>query len=198
MGRPMVRDVVASQVALFGFWGVCLLIVPGFLLERDEGGLSNFGVHLDTVVPYTLAFVVCSAFLLRAARRITTTDATCARFRRLLEWLAVLLLLTLASTYGYQHGAALKWIHVGIGAAVVSFEALASLWVAIRLLDGGAWLVVLGAQLAGTALAAATLLGAVHLLFVSQLVTSAAFGILLVAGARRIDATAAALAPTGD
>jgi hypothetical protein len=47
--------------------GVCVAILPHFLFERNEGGISNYGIHASTAVFYTLAFSLSAGLLLRAA-----------------------------------------------------------------------------------------------------------------------------------
>ena len=68
---------------------------------------------------------------------------------------------------------------------MLCFETAASAWIALavtgRLVDR----VLLGVQVAGLVIAALTLVGVLHLLFLAQLVTSAAFGALLVRGDSR-------------
>jgi hypothetical protein len=177
----IVGNVIASQCALFLGWGVCIVVVPHFLFERDEGGVSNFGLHADTVVPYSLAFLVCSAFLWRAAGGIDGVDADCRRFRVELQVLASLLLLVLVTTYAYKANSFLHGVHVVAGVAITCFESFAACWMVAAFVRTPVVLVLLGVELLGFVVAALTLLGRVHLLFVSQLLTSVAFGLLLIA-----------------
>jgi hypothetical protein len=187
MHASTTRDVVYSQCCLFFFWAVCIALEPRFLLERDEGGLSNFGVHARTVVPYSLAFLLPALLIARAALAIDEVDTTARRFRRILLALAWLLLAVLVSTYCYKLNVELRDLHIGVAIAMLCFETAASAWIALavtgRLVDR----VLLGVQVAGLVIAALTLVGVLHLLFLAQLVTSAAFGALLVRGALALE-----------
>ena len=61
------RLMVTGEVAFVLFTGVCVALHPGFVLKRNEGGLSDYGVHIKTTVPYTLSLVLLS--LCGSARR---------------------------------------------------------------------------------------------------------------------------------
>jgi hypothetical protein len=184
MRSRIVGNVIASQVALFTGWGICVAVVPRFLLERNEGGVSNFGIHPDTVVPYSLALLLCSAFLLRAAGGVADIDERCRRFRLELVVVAGLLAFVLVTTYGYKEDAFLHGLHIAAGVAITCFESLASCWMVAALVRSTGALVLLGLQLLGFLAAALTFFGRVHLLFGSQLLTSFAFGLLLVFASR--------------
>jgi hypothetical protein len=176
-----VTSVILSQISLFACWGVCVLLVPTYLFERNEGGVSNFGVHAATVVPYSLAFLLSGFFVLRAARAVVPVDDPCRRFRAELHVLACLLLIVLTSTYAYKANALLHGVHVAAGVTITCFESLASVWMVAVVVRTAVAVLLLGAQLIGFTVAALTLFGTVHLLFAAQLLTSLAFGLLLIA-----------------
>jgi hypothetical protein len=183
----IVGNVVASQVALFTGWGICVAVVPRFLFERNEGGVSNFGIHAETVVPYSLAFLLCSVFVLRAAGGVEGIDEGCRRFRLELHVLACLLLFVLVTTYAYKANSFLHGLHIAAGVLITCFESLASCWMVASLVRSTGTLVLLGLQLLGFFMAALTFFGRVHLLFASQLLTSFAFGLLLICAARVVE-----------
>jgi hypothetical protein len=177
---PLVRNVVASQVAFFFFLGVCVAIEPTYLLSRNEGGLSNFGVHGATIVPYSLAFLVSALLVARTASLVDIIDGHTQRFRTLLLTLAGLLVLVLASTYGYKASELLHTVHIGVGVVMLCFESIASVWLTIAIARDPMSMCALAAQLIGFVLAALTFFGVLHVLFIAQLVTSFAFGVLLI------------------
>lgn len=182
----LVRCVLASQVALFSLLLACIALQPTYLLRRDEGGLSNFGVHVTTVAPYSLAFLLCALLLARAASLVEVVDPTTHRYRSLLVVLSCLVLLVLLSTYPYRLDLALRDVHIGVGAVLICVESAASIWI-VRSIVRDRWSVVtLGVQLAGFVVATATFLGLLQVLFTAQLVTSLAFGVLLVRGAAHV------------
>jgi len=175
-GRALV---LAGQVSFLVFLGLAVALHPGFVLKRDEGGISNYGVHMKTAVPYTLAFVLCAVFSFRAALRYRHGEGSARRLGLLLLVYSALLVLTLASTYGYRHDPWLDRAHVVVGVATVAFEVLAAVWMAAQL-RGGWDAVFLATQLVGAVLAGLTLVGALHVLFLGQALADVGFALLLV------------------
>lgn len=180
MGSRVFRYLLMSQISFFAFLAICLAIVPRFLLEHNEGGVSNYGVTAVTVVPFTLAFLTCAAFILMAVRIIPRHPPTLARFRWALFTLAILLLLVLVSTYPYKVDLALKDIHIVIGVLLLTYEMAMAFWLALAVARDWINILFLMVQTAGSVLALVTLVGVLHLLFVSQMIASAAFGVVLV------------------
>lgn len=179
------RYIGLSQLSFFAFLSVCIIIMPGFLLERNEGGVSNDGVHWQTVVPYTLAFLLCSIFLMRAAfvlRQLQTSGRLCAA----LLIVAGSLLLVLGSTYPYKLNVMFKDIHIAAGVELFCLEIGLAFWLTFTFLRSAPGVVLLTIQIAGFLLAALTLAGRLHLLFVSQIITSLAFGLILWRAAKHL------------
>jgi hypothetical protein len=170
---------VAGQVSFVVLLAACVALHPGFVLKGNEGGISNYGIHVKTVVPYTLAFTSCAGFSWAAAGRCATGDPRWHPFHRVLVAYAGLLLLTLVTTYGYSLDVVWKDVHVVVGAATVAFQVAASVWMYVRLRGrwDGCFLVV---QLVGFVLAGVTLVGLLHVLFVGQALASVGFGLLLI------------------
>lgn len=176
--------VLAGQVALVGFLAVAVALHPGFVFKADEGGISNYGIHLKTAVPYSLAFLGCAGCSLVAARRCPAVPAD-RSFAVLLDVYAALLLVTLASTYVYTLDHVLKDVHLVVGTVLLVFQFFASVWLYAQLRT--AWdAVFLGMQAVGSAVAGLTVLGAFHLLFGGQALADLGFALLLVHRARRI------------
>src|SRR5687768_5459989 len=65
--------VLCSQLALAGALAVCVPLMPDFLFSSTMGGVSNYGVHARTVVPYSAGIVISAGLLLTAAARLTLT-----------------------------------------------------------------------------------------------------------------------------
>ncbi len=63
---------VAGQGIFGSLLGLCVAIDPRYLLESDEGGVSNYGTRPDTVAFYGAAFAGCCVLMWRAARRLPT------------------------------------------------------------------------------------------------------------------------------
>lgn len=177
------RDVARGQLVFLAGVAICVALHPGVVLKSDEGGLSNYGVHLRTVVPYTVAFLAPSLASARGAHVVDRDDVSARRLRRVLRGYAVLLVATLLSTYPYQINATWKDIHVAVGVVLFVFELLATASV-VRTLRGGRVVAAASAVVIGFVLAALTFVGAIHLLFVAQVVTGGAFAVVLVDATR--------------
>jgi hypothetical protein len=172
-----------------GQWGfafgvaLCVVIHPGFVLKANEGGVSDYGVHVKTALPYCLALALAAGGAYLAATHARDSTSLPPRLRVVLLCYAVLIVLTLASTFGYTLDKPQRDVHVGVGITLTVFEVVASLWMyRERRSDLGLLLV----QLAGVIVAGLTIVGLIHLLFVSEIVTGASFAILLFRTTRQL------------
>jgi hypothetical protein len=182
-------SVLAGQLTLAIFLGVCVALEPGTVLKWNEAGLSNYGVHPVTVIPYSLAFAGCGAFTFVAAQRVRGVSTVGLRLRALLSVYGVLNVLALLSTYGYTSHASIKQVHMVVGIVVMVFEPLSAVWLYRHLerdWHNRAWL---GAQMLGLVLGAVDFAALLHILFLAQLFTGVSFGVLLVRGSRAIEVT---------
>lgn len=179
--RDLAREVALGQVAFALLIALCVALHPGFVLKANEGGMSNYGVHAKTFLPYTVALLIPIVITVRVSRRATPNSPTARRFVALLRLYSALLFLILITTFPYTLDQGFKILHVVAGALIIIFESVASVWMyrAIR-----SRFFVLIVQLAGLVLATLTLLGALHVLFLSQLVTGVPFAVLLVRATR--------------
>lgn len=169
-----------GQFSLFGFLLICLALIPHFLFESNEGGVSNYGLYARTVVPYTLAFGLCGSLTLRSALVMPKQTPSYKALRGWLAALGILLIAVLVSTYPYKVNDTLNAIHVDAGTALAFLELGLGAWFALGLvrdLKNGA---LFALQLAGFGLGVLTHFGAIHILFVTELLTSLAFGTIMV------------------
>lgn len=181
--------VLGGQVCFAASLAVAVALHPGFVLKADEGGISNYGTHLVTVVPYTLAFLLAAVLSLAAAGDYRRAGPPGRALAHLLVVYACLLALTLVSTYVYTQDTVLRQVHVGVGVVLVAFELVASLWMYHRL-RSTTDAVLLAALVCGCVLAGLTVLGVLHVLFVGQALAAAGFAVLLVRLAGRTPAGA--------
>jgi hypothetical protein len=179
MTSKAARYVLWGQISLFGWLLICFLLIPHFLLESNEGGVSNYGLYLKTVVPYTLAFGLGGGLTLRAAC-LLPTSASYRPLRRTLIFLGVWLLVILLSTYPYKLNNTFNDLHLGAGILLFIAETLLAGWFALVLASDTANRLLWTAQLVGFSLAGLTFFGVLHVLFIAQMLNSAAFGALLV------------------
>ncbi len=174
--------VTYAQWVLAFFVIVCIGLHPGFVLKRDEGGFSNYGIHIKTAISYTLAYLLCAVFTFLAARSMPQDSALERRLRRVLWAYVALLLLLLFSTYGYSLNAPLKDIHGAIGLVAMVFDPAVALWI-YRQIRPSTWdHALLGVEFIGLVLGVIDLFNVAHVLFASQATIAFGFGFLLVRG----------------
>lgn len=180
MPRAATRYIVWSQVGFYTFITICTIISPEFLFERNEGGMSNYGVHAKTVIPFTLAFLSSMVLVAMAAHVLSRR----IKLKVILYAFSILLLLVMLSTYPYKVNDFYRQLHIVTGILLVSFETVVSIWLATAIRDHIAT-ILLAFQVVGSVLALLTLVGVFHILFITQIITGVAFGALLVYSSRR-------------
>lgn len=193
--RPLTSDhrraftyVVVGELAFLVFTAVSIAMHPGFVLKGDEGGLSNYGVHITTAVPYTLALALLAFYNRRAALHCAVEDQRSRRLRVLLTSYCSVVLLVLLSTYVYTLNGVLKNVHFGLGTVLILVVFVGSLWMYRLWPPTPAARLFLLMQVSGDVLTLATAVGALHLLFLAEMLSNIGFASLLVRTCRRIAA----------
>ena len=174
---------------MFAFTILCVLLIPHFLLERNEGGVSNYGLYAKTVVPYTLAFGLCGLLTLWSARFIPKETASNKAFKTALASLGIILIAALLSTYPYKINDTFNTIHVDIGIALAFLELGLGAWFSLFLARDIKNIVFFAIQVIGFVLGILTHFGVIHILLVTELLTSLAFGTILVRTASQLTET---------
>jgi hypothetical protein len=182
----VVSNLVRGEVAFLVFTGVCIAIHPGFVLKANEGGLSDYGVHVKTVVPYTLSLALLVAFSLRAAYLVPDGDRRSRRLRLLLLTYCSVLTLIMLSTYVYTLDGVLKDVHYGLGAVLVVVVTTGSLWLYRLWPPTPIVSLFLVVQLAGDVLNLLTTFGGLHVLFAAEILSNIGFALILIRSGRRI------------
>ena len=189
----------ASKYVTLGQWNLiifvtlCLSLHPGFVLKRDEGGFSNYGIHIKTAIPYTLTYVGCVFFTLRASNVIPVIGRESRVLVALLRSYALICFLLLVSTYGYSVNTPLKDLHGVVGLIAMVFDPVASIWLYVRVRNFNWDRTWFGAELVGLVLGVLDFFKVVHVLFAAQAVIAIGFGFLLVHATHQIE-TAEAVA----
>jgi hypothetical protein len=177
---------VRGEVAFLLFTAVCVALHPGFVLKGNEGGLSDYGVHLKTALPYTLSLALLIAFNLRAASLDAGDDQRSRRLRLLIRIYCGVLVFVLLSTYVYTLNGTLKNIHYALGTLLVLVVTAGSLWL-YRLWPASPFIrFCLFVQLAGDVLNIGTAFGGLHVLFAAELLSNIGFAAILIRSGRRI------------
>jgi hypothetical protein len=181
-----VRYIVVGELGFLFFTAVCVALHPGFVLKRNEGGMSNYGLHIKTAVPYTLALGLLALYSRRAAKLYSGGDARTRRLRSLLLTYSTIVFAVLLSTYFYSLNLALKDLHFALGTALIVVVGVGSLWLfrLWRPTVGSGF--VLFVQLVGDALALLSALGTVRALFLSELLSNIGFAVLVIRTARKV------------
>lgn len=183
--RSSVRLLVYAQICLWLFLFVCFLLIPHYLLQRDEGGISNYGVYRATIVPYTLAFGACGLLTLQAAHVLPERTVRRKPVWRILVIFGWLCFFVLESTYLYQVGGALDGIHIVAGLVLSIFQVWAALWFGRAFPRDVLQDCLLALQLVGFVLGVLTFVGILQVLFIAEVTASVAFGSLLVRTVRQ-------------
>jgi hypothetical protein len=183
----------ASKYVTYGQWNLIVFVLlsislhPGFVLKRDEGGFSNYGIHAKTVIPYSLTYLGCVFFTLLAVKCLPEIGHDTKVLTTLLRSYALICFLLLVSTYGYSLNSPLKDIHGAIGLIAMAFDPAASVWLFLRTNKSGwdrAWL---GIEAAGVVLGVIDIIDIAHVLFAAQAVVALGFGFLLARGTHHIE-----------
>jgi Na+-transporting NADH:ubiquinone oxidoreductase subunit NqrD len=184
--RQGARLVERGQICFGLFIAVCVALHPGFVLKWNEGGMSDYGSHLETALPYTLALLGLAEFSRRAASLFRENDRTTRRLRRVLYFYSVIVLVMLVSTYVYTLNFTLRDFHFGFGTILILFEVSSSVWM-FSLFRRFVWDgIFLAMQVAGSVLCLLTIVGVLHVLFFAEMLTGAGFAGLIIHTSRCI------------
>jgi hypothetical protein len=166
-----------SQIALWSLLVLCSAIAPSVV--SSDGGVSNFGNRLTTVVPYTLSFSLSALFLCVAAAALARVHPHQQWSALVLVGIAVLDLLVLVSTYPRHINLSYSEIHDDLGIALFSYEFVYSIWLVVRWWHRGAAL-LFSIEVGGSLVGLLSILKVVHLLYYGQVIGGIGFGLLLV------------------
>jgi hypothetical protein len=171
------RYLLLSQLSLLSLLVICCLLMPSVVAHN--GGVSNFGNHRRTVVPYTLSFASSITILGAAALRLHELTRALWRQAYLLLVLGLLELAVLLSTFPRHIAWTYSVIHDDLGIALFAYEFCWAVWLVARrctLLAG----LLLVLQSMGSLVALLSVLKVVQLLFVGQLIATIGFSLVLV------------------
>jgi hypothetical protein len=180
--RSAAKFILYAQLSLFGFLLLCVFLIPHFLFEANEGGVSNYGTYAKTVIPYTLGLGLCGVFTICASFSVPK-EAGRHLLRRALYVLGALYLLELLSTYFYKRSDVFNDIHVYISMAGAVYGTVLSTWLALSVARNTLNNMLLLTQFAGFTAAALTYFEHWNIIFIAESLTTVAFGAILVRAA---------------
>ncbi len=178
--------VLRGEIAFLVFTAVSIAIHPSFVLKGNEGGLSDYGVHAKTVIPYTLALALLALYNRRAAALLSVDDRRSRGVRVVLLSYCTIVSLVLLSTYAYTINDVLKDLHFGLGTVLIVVVCAGSIWMYGLERPTALVSLFLAVQLTGDALSLATVFGVLHVLFLSEMLSNIGFAALLVRTVRRV------------
>jgi hypothetical protein len=165
-----------SQATLFVCLLICSLIIPSVLIKN--GGVSNFGNHLNTVVFYVLGFLSNIVFIYLVAEVILKFEENLVYIARGFMLLSFLTFVVLISTFPRHFSFTFSVIHDYLGIALFSYYIIISIWIVLKQYSPLA-LALLSIEAIGSTIGLLSTLKITHLLFVGQIIGALGFGLLL-------------------
>ena len=190
--------VVRGEITFLFFTAVSVALHPGFVLKRNEGGMSDYGSHIKTVVPYTLALLCLALYSHRAALLYRGGDERAKGLRTLLRAYSAVVFFVLLSTYVYTLNSVLKDLHFAVGTALIVVVGVGSLWMYRQWPASKGVGLLLSIQLVADVLSLLTVVGMLHVLFLSEILANVAFAAILIGTCRRVAADEPSSPPLRD
>lgn len=168
------RLFICGQISLYLFLALCIYLKPGYL--RDDGGLSNYGVHWPTVVFYSLAFGLAAGFTYLSSFFLKPNQT----LKQTLTIYAVLLALLLLSTYPYKHSHLFRDIHILAGSLLFLYQSAVSVRLYLKRKKNYLIGVLAILQITAVIIGGLSLFNIFGLLLISQLLSALSFGLLVI------------------
>ena len=178
----VIRNLIYAQLSFFGFLAIAVIMTSaGF---TNNHGLSFYGVHYPTIVPFALGLILCDFFLLRAAAQLPHSVPPFTILQRSL-WIVSVLLLSILLTPDIV-SPLFNTLHIAVSSLLFIFELALGIWLVVRW-DGGifTWSLLIAQFLAGI-VAMLSQLEVTHYLSQSSLAFQLMFGLLLIWSISRI------------
>lgn len=146
MRKKVVKSLIYAQLSFFACLFIDVLITTkGFTHDR---GLSFYGEHLNTVIPFALGFMLCDVFLLRAATMLPKLGSAFNAFRVPLRVLAVLISLIVLTPDNLN--SIFNVMHILSSSTLFLFELALSFWLIVRWCNTRlSWVLFTGQFIAG-------------------------------------------------
>jgi hypothetical protein len=126
--NPVLANIVYAQLSFFLFLTIAaFMTTQGFKHNR---GLSFYGEHWSTAVPYGVGFFLCVYFLLRAANALPKNKPEFKRMSILINILTILLLGVLLTPDTLN--SFFNWSHIVNSSILFIYELFFAIWLTIR------------------------------------------------------------------
>lgn len=178
--KKATKLLIASQLVLAFSLALCTAILPQFLFSRNQGGIGNFALYTQTVIPFSFGFVGCAALIWWASTVLPKDMPRRTGIQGSLRLIAGLSLLVLCTTYVFDRSDALRNVHNYLSQALIVAEAWLVYVYAMKWARTPVNLVLAACFAAGFIAGVLTLSGTLHILFVAEIVTTFTFGASMV------------------
>ena len=118
--KRSVRYLLIGTYSFFSLLALCIIIRPEGLIVNS--GISYYGNHIETLLPYVSAFLVNSYLLWLAASAIGDNTKTDKYFKFVLKMVAVLMLGILVTPHNIFNAPGFNLIHRTIGTFLFSSQ----------------------------------------------------------------------------
>lgn len=145
---------------------------------KTNGGVSNFGNHLLTVIPYSLGFIVSIVYLVRAGRLLAANQQYKKHMYALYGFSGLEAIVYL-STFLRRFAWVFSQIHDGLGIILFAYAFILSIWWTVQRFNLVA-LAFFAIQTIGDTIGLITIAGAFHLLYYAQAIGMIGFSLVLV------------------
>ncbi len=191
MRRRVVGFLVLAQVSFFCCLSVAVVMTTaGF---QHNHGLSFYGEHWSTAVPYGAGFMACDYFLLLAANALPKDDRRCRRLALLLDLLTVSLLIVLLTPDTVN--SFFNWSHSMASAVLFLYELGFAVWLARRCYSDALLWALIALQLIAAVMAMLSNFHVVPYLSEGTLIFQLVFSVVLVRAVSRFLRTVPAPEP---
>lgn len=172
--KPL-HPVYKSQIALLVSVLICVLINPSVVFTLKQGGVSNYGTVMPTLVIFSIGLWICAYYLFKTSSMLRKSI-----IKRILLVLSVSYILLAVSTYPYKLSQFYENIHLTVAFALALFQLVAAVWLAFNNRFDQISILSLGIMAASLIIGLLTVFQVVDQLFSSQFISAIGFGILLV------------------
>ncbi len=172
--------IIWGQACLYAGLTAAILLKPAGLASND--GISYFGVHARSVIPYTLGLLGSALLCWLGSRHINTP--ACKPLKNGLIIFAWLIAVIVATPYAA--GPVMNWLHIAAGSALFSLQLLLSIWLVNRLRYKPTALAFMIVELAAGIACAVYLIPTRGFLIQCQIIFQLAFGALLIYSLKKL------------
>lgn len=127
--KKSAQYLLTGLIAFFSLLAVCIIIRPAGLVVNS--GISYYGNHAQTLVPFVLAFLINSYLLWQAASAIGDNNKIDKYLKIVLKVVAISMIGILLTPYNVLNMVGLNLVHRTIGTAMFSVQMIMAVAIVI-------------------------------------------------------------------